>query len=639
MAINAASAVEIRPTNGNDNLGGGFSYAGNTYAITNLACAAGGNAANPTVSSASYSFVAGDVGDWLYIAAGTNWTPGLYKIASVAGGNGTLTAPAGVGTASVLSSGSATIDRSQRNSALVAFNGTTVAASNGAASATITPAGYTVTAADVGNWLQVTGGTNFLTGTYQIISVSTAGGTWTLDRACTSAAGSAMTGNLGGAKQTIPAALTAAGAAGGLKFWVKAEAVIHTAASVSLAVASVIPAAGAMPNRLIGYGTTRGDAALVTLQLITNTGLSALNITNTGWFVENFDIDCNALGTSTGIAYTSHCVVSNCRVRNFTAAGVTMTGTNNTLHACEIVGGGAAATAAVNATSTAGPQFIERCHIHDNVCPGVLAPANAIVIVGWSPIVNNTGASSDGVRINGTSCQVVNCTIHGSGRHNIFLASTTVLSPVLRGNLLTRSGVSAAGAGLAETSAGWPAFAFFDGNGYWSNGSLGNRSNFDSVAGVNSANPYTNTVDVVATADPYVKASLPAADLTVDGTLNTKVTSSSYTFLAGDVGATLYVPIQAGWNFGQYTVQSVAGGAAVLNASPAATGTTGGTWCFDDFRLNANNPGGLQLRAKSTPGALPGKAAQAGALDYGAYQHADPAGGGGGSVIGGIIGG
>src|SRR6185436_18701473 len=45
--------------------------------------------------SASYNFVAGDVGAWVFIASGTNWTPGWYKIASVAANAATLNAAVG----------------------------------------------------------------------------------------------------------------------------------------------------------------------------------------------------------------------------------------------------------------------------------------------------------------------------------------------------------------------------------------------------------------------------------------------------------------------------------------------------------------------------------------------------------------
>lgn len=89
-------------------------------------------------------------------------------------------------------------DYSQQNAAQVTFNGTTITASNGAAGATITLAGYTVATTDVANAVCITGGTNFTTGFYFITSVNTGSNTWTLDRNCTTGAGAAMTGKMGG---------------------------------------------------------------------------------------------------------------------------------------------------------------------------------------------------------------------------------------------------------------------------------------------------------------------------------------------------------------------------------------------------------------------------------------------------------
>ena len=54
------------------------------------------------------------------------------------------------------------------------------------------------------NIINITGGTNFTTGHYQIISV-VVGVSVTVDRNCTTAAGAAGTANIGGAKQTIGA--------------------------------------------------------------------------------------------------------------------------------------------------------------------------------------------------------------------------------------------------------------------------------------------------------------------------------------------------------------------------------------------------------------------------------------------------
>lgn len=87
-------------------------------------------------------------------------------------------------------------DFSQQNTAQVAFNGTTVRATTAGVGAVITLVGYSATAADIANCLHITGGTNFITGWYFITAQG--GSTWTLDRNCTSGAGAAMTGNMGG---------------------------------------------------------------------------------------------------------------------------------------------------------------------------------------------------------------------------------------------------------------------------------------------------------------------------------------------------------------------------------------------------------------------------------------------------------
>lgn len=89
-------------------------------------------------------------------------------------------------------------DYSKQDSPHVTFNGTTITATTAGVGATITITGYTVASTDVANVLHITGGTNFTTGWYTIASVNTGAGTWTLDRNCTTGAGAAMTGKMGG---------------------------------------------------------------------------------------------------------------------------------------------------------------------------------------------------------------------------------------------------------------------------------------------------------------------------------------------------------------------------------------------------------------------------------------------------------
>jgi hypothetical protein len=96
-AVIAAETVWEINSAGSMNSSAGFNPANANMPTDLTTDAATGNTASPVVSSASYNFVAGDVGHYVYIKAGTNWIPGWYAIASVASNKATLTA--GVGAA------------------------------------------------------------------------------------------------------------------------------------------------------------------------------------------------------------------------------------------------------------------------------------------------------------------------------------------------------------------------------------------------------------------------------------------------------------------------------------------------------------------------------------------------------------
>lgn len=93
-----------------------------------------------------------------------------------------------------------TVDNTATNSNSITFNGTTVTATAASGSATITLTGasaHAVVAGDVGKTLQITSGTNFITGQYTVVSVSTTANTWTLNAVCTTGVASAMAGATG----------------------------------------------------------------------------------------------------------------------------------------------------------------------------------------------------------------------------------------------------------------------------------------------------------------------------------------------------------------------------------------------------------------------------------------------------------
>lgn len=74
------------------------------------------------------------------------------------------------------------------------------------------------------------------------------------------------------------------------------------------------------------------------------------------------------------------------------------------------------------------------------------------------------------------------------------------------------------------------------------------------------------------------------SDLVIDGTDNKKVSSATYTFVAGDVGAALQIVGGTGWTQGTYIIQSVAGGAATLDHSPGAVTVSGGSYYLSNIR-------------------------------------------------------
>src|SRR6185369_16734786 len=152
MAVTAATILECAATGsdgnaGSDNNAGAFDPATNVAnMLTDLAATvATGN--SPVVTSASYNFVAGDVGSWLFISSGTNWTPGWYKIASVGSNAATLSAAigaailyatggpfglntaAGCATTASPTSGTGSVDYSQAGTPAV--SNTNLASSNG----------------------------------------------------------------------------------------------------------------------------------------------------------------------------------------------------------------------------------------------------------------------------------------------------------------------------------------------------------------------------------------------------------------------------------------------------------------------------------------------------------------------------
>jgi hypothetical protein len=556
-ALSANNVIEIRQAGNSANAG--FFNPTNANMATDLA-ATSANTVSPIVTSASYTFVAGDVGAYVFIKSGTNWTPGWYRIASVAGGAATLTAGvgtsvlwqnatsvlntvAGVATVASPTAGTWTVDYSQQNAAAVAFTDLVIDA---VTNTKFTSAAHPIGKNMVGNGINVTGGTGFTVQRVEVVSVT--GTTGTADKSLGTLGSTGGTGNLGGACSLLTDVTGFYLASN--KIFVKADGTYLQTATAAFATGAT--PTGSVPMTWIqGYSATRGDKIRPTIQLSTNSGLTAVSVTGAGILVDSLIINCNSLTTSTGILLNGNPADAaiNCKVMNFTTAGINIStsGVGYAVQMCEVTGGVAGATAGIIVSHQASVTF---CDIHDNACPGISANDN--LAAGFNLITNNSGASSDGIISAFAYSTIVQNTIYGNGSDGIHLASAN-LGPgmIVRGNILAKNG----GWGMNIATASFAARLQWDGNAYWSNTS-GTQINGNAVTvGNTGVAPYVDSLDVV------ISGSDPTND-------------------------------------------------------PFVSKGTG------DFRLNNTAGAGKLLRGKAFPGLLPGNASR-GYLDFGCFQHVD----------------
>lgn len=550
MSLPATAVLEIETGGSDTQCGGGFDPSSSGL-LTNLAATvATGNA--PVVTSASYNFVAGDVGAWLFIQSGTNWTPGWYKISSVASNAATVNATigaalsktyvantvAGIATTASPTAGTGMIDYSQQSAA--------------AATGTATSATTTVTATTsifnpmmVGNF--ITDGT-----TYKIITAYTSSTIVTVDSA---PSWTAATIYVGGALASPGKALTLAVAQN--RVFIK-NGNYTVSANITLNPSGVFPSSSSLPNRVTGYNSLRGDNPKTTSRptlTASGTTTTLLAITTTGWWVENIILDC-ANVASNGITFPSSSTYSQvrfCKIKSFKTSGVSAGSSAAwlSIRECEITDGKTGSTAGILQTgSNSTGLHILNCVIHDNICHGISIGDLSAAIIG-NLIYNNTGASSDGIAMT-FGALVINNSISGNGRHGISISNASggpySINQSIRNNILSSNssyGLSTLGSTLVSDSE-------WDGNAYYNNTS-GTRN------GVG-----TGTVDIILTADPFTSSS--AGDFSLNKTLGGGAACRGLGFPATFPGATTigYLDIGAAQH-------QDSGGGGILRA-PGMTG-------------------------------------------------------------------
>lgn len=540
MALTASQIWEVEST-GSDTLnGGGFDPLQVLTGGFTDGAATAANTSAPVFTSASYTFVAGDVGAWVYINTGTNWIPGWYQIVSVAAGAATLNGTIGqailampmlrstvVGMATVASPTGATwaIDYSQQAAAQFAYTDLASAGTGLTVSSAATPFGRQM----VGNTLVITGGTNFNTGRYVIASVAAVTFIATVigPTNITTGAGVSGTGGQGGALAS-PGAGSLLLTIANQQMYIKAGTYSITSASANVAGGCIAPANGAY---IEGYQTYRTDTG--TPPLLQASGISTFTIvtlpgTASPCGAVNLRVDGATLTSSRGFSLLNGAfyklTAENCTNNGFNSGGATV------LLACVATG------CTTQPAFTTGFSSYINCVAYSNTVSGFVNTGISTYI--HCLAYSNSGATSDGFSVDSDSA-VVNCVAYGNGRDGFR--------------------------------------------------SLDDQVQFvNCIAEANTGFGYNNATAVVGT---VFYSNCAAFNNTAGATsLGTVAGTRNYSFITGT--ATFFT-----------------------NAAGA------------NFSLNTTAGGGAVARAAGIPGALP--IGGTGFLDVGALQHADPASSGG----------
>lgn len=425
--------------------GGGFNTANANFLTNFTATSATGN--SPVISSASYTFVAGDVGAWIYVSAGTNWTPGFYKISSVSAGAATVNATIGAavqyntsaktwlpntvaGCATVASptSGTCGVDYSQGTTTILTK--TDLACTT--PSTTITSATATFTNVMVGNIMHITAitGAGTLVGWYEIVSFVSATSV-VLDRTpAPSANGTAGTYYVGGA-------LDLAGSlcdsyfesliGGNQVFW--ANGTFTQGSAISVASTSATAQTMIRHN---GYNTVRGDLTVLAASAskANKPTIAAGAQTHTNGQYHRFDHIKWTTTTSTGIGFGTGGQTRFCHLLNSSTTAnrpaLNQSGSDGYHLGTEAISqNGQAISVTGNNTKIIG------CYGHDSDI-GVSYSTSRGVIAFCVLKSNKTAQLS--LAASGATCMVMNNTCYGSQAKvgtGILIAASAVTNQIL----------------------------------------------------------------------------------------------------------------------------------------------------------------------------------------------------------------
>ena len=357
---------------------------------------------------------------------------------------------------------------------------------------------HTVSANDVGNIIQITGGTA-TAGFYEILSVDVPNNRWTLDRSA-GTAGQTVVSSMGGALDDWLGMWSIART--GQKVFMKAGTYTRTTSCPFPSVGYGTP-----PFRLVGYNTTRGDTPTGTnrplIQLSTNSNLIAIHMGD--GTCENIRIDCASLTNSSGIVCNNFSTYINCKVSNYGNVGFNVS--NGAAYFCEVDGGSNQGFQ----ISTGGSATY--CWVHDTVgnFTGGFYITGAHAKLVKCIASDNTGAFRDGFYCSAYNITFINCISIGNGRHGINFDSGGGALNI--GNIVNNCILMNNGAYGLNVPTNTAFTQQYDHNAYYNNTS-GQKQGFGTT-GANGVSPYTTT-DITLTGDPFTNSA--ADDFSLNNT-------------------------------------------------------------------------------------------------------------------------
>lgn len=218
------------------------------------------------------------------------------------------------------------VDRSQQASAHMFIDGATITATVHTTTTQLTISGYSVGNADLGNLLNITGGTA-TSGIYEVTAIDTVNNRWTLDRSAGTSTQTVI-GRMGGAYASpgYLGAVLAANPISGMSSWFRSGNYTISVNNVNVA-GGAISLPGSQNMYVSGYGSTRGDSGVATFTNVAATSIAIFNTPTNRWtHIKNIVVDGGGLTGVTGFAGGSRDEISFCRALNcpsFGFSGVT----------------------------------------------------------------------------------------------------------------------------------------------------------------------------------------------------------------------------------------------------------------------------------------------------------------------------